>query len=66
MLRENRLWWFGHVSYRIEDALFRAVEGLDIGDLRRRRRKQKITWMEGVRYNMKKLGLHEPLILDRR
>ena len=65
-LRENRLRWFGHVRRRPSGAPVRKVEEWDQGGLKRSRGRPKMTWLEGVRRDMKFLGLQENEVSDRR
>jgi len=65
-LRENRLRWFGHVRRRPEGAPVRRVEEWDHGGIKRGRGRPKMTWLEGVRKDMKCMDLREDEVLDRK
>ena len=56
-LKENRLRWFGHVRRRSQGDPVRRAEEWDQRELKRGRGKPKLTWLEGVRKDMKQLDL---------
>lgn len=44
----------------------RKVEGFDQGNLRSNRGRSEMSWMEGVKNYMKKLGIQKRITLDRK
>jgi len=65
-IREARLHWFGHIRRRSMDAPVRRCEKFDRPDYRRSRGRPKKSWSEGIRHNLKILGLMEDMAEDRR
>ena len=66
ILKENRLQWFGHVRRRSQGDPVRKVEEWDQRELKRGRGRPKMTWLEGVRKDMKQLDLYENEVFDRK
>ena len=64
-MKENRLRWFGHLRRRPEDAPVRRVESWPDIDCRRSRGRPKMTWLAGVKNDMKERGLHVHVAMDR-
>lgn len=64
-MKENRLRWFGHVQRREEVAPVRRVESWTTEDIKRGRGRPKMTWMTGVKNDLREFGLEANIALDR-
>ena len=64
-MRENRLWWFGHIGCRSRDAPVRKVEKIDFAQGKKLKGRPKMIWMEVIKNYMKLLELEERIVVDR-
>lgn len=56
MVRQERLWWFGHVASKIREDYVPACRALEVRGALRMGRGRK-TWMDRVAEGMKNAGL---------
>ena len=64
-MKENRLWWFGHVLHKPTDALVRRVETINLGQVKRAKgewRKHEWRWYDK---DIEAKSLNEGILLDR-
>ena len=50
---------------KLSDAPVRRVELINLGQVKRARRRSKKTWMEVIRQNIEDKGLNESILFDR-
>ena len=64
-MRENRLWWFGHIQRKPLDALIRKNDLLTIHGNAKDRGRPKLTWIEIIKKDITICNLSVNLALNR-
>ena len=64
-MRENRLWWFGHIQQRHLDVPVRKSDLLTIHGNARGRGRLKLTWTEIIKKDITICNLNVSLALHR-